>query len=69
LQPGPSGQVRTSAEEPDRNPRATAPVPTADRLAETRRNAIWLGLIGGSALVVAALLRPLLARRRAVERP
>ncbi len=69
LRPGPAGQVRTSAEEPDRNPRATAPVPTADRLAETRRNAIWLGLIGGSALVVAALLRPLLARRRACRAP
>jgi len=69
LRPGPAGQVRASAEEPDRNPRATAPVPPADRLAETRRNAIWLGLIGGSALVVAALLRPLLARRRAAEHP
>lgn len=64
LQPGRSGQVSTNAEEPDRNPRAVAPVPPEDRLAETRRNAIWLGLIGGSALAIAALLRPLLARRR-----
>jgi membrane-anchored mycosin MYCP len=64
LQPDRSGQVATNVEEPDRNPRAQAPVPPEDRLAETRRNAVWLGLIGGAALAIAALLRPLLARRR-----
>ncbi|GAA2132244.1 S8 family serine peptidase [Nocardioides bigeumensis] len=64
LQPAASGEVATNAEEPDRNPRAQAPVPPEDRLAETRRNAVWLGLIGGAALAIAALLRPLLARRR-----
>lgn len=64
LRPGRDGKVRTNAEEADTNPRATAPVPPEDRLARTRRNAIWLGLIGGSALAIAALLRPLLARRR-----
>ena len=64
LRPARGGEVVTNAEEEDTNPRATAPVPPEDRLAQTRRNAVWLGLLGGSALAIAALLRPLLARRR-----
>jgi membrane-anchored mycosin MYCP len=67
LRPRPGGQVDRPAEEADRIPRASAPVPPEDRLAQTRRNAIWLGLIGGSALVVSALLRPLLVRRRRLD--
>ena len=43
---------------------ATAPEPAPDLLATTRDNAIWWGLIGGGLLVVALLLRPMLARRR-----
>lgn len=65
LRPGRDGGVPGNAEEQDTNRRATAPVPPEDRLAQTRRNAIWLGLIGGAALAVAALVRPLLTRRRA----
>ncbi len=64
LRPGSSGVVDVNAEERDPTRRAQAPVAAADRLAQTRRNAIWLGLLGGSALVIAALLRPMLARRR-----
>ncbi|MGI8646375.1 MAG: S8 family serine peptidase [Nocardioides sp.] len=64
LRPGRGGEVVTNAEEEDTNPRATAPVPPADRLAQTRRNAVWLGLLGGSALAIAALLRPLLRSTR-----
>lgn len=44
--------------------RAEAPDPDADVLASTRRNAVWWGLGGGAVLVVALLLRPVLARRR-----
>lgn len=44
--------------------RAAAPEPRDDVLASTRRNAVWWGLIGGAALVVAMVLRPVLARRR-----
>lgn len=44
--------------------RAQAPQPEADVLASTKRNAVWWGLLAGGALVVAVLLRPVLARRR-----
>lgn len=44
--------------------RALAPRDQEDILADTREKAIWWGLIGGGALVVAALLRPVLACRR-----
>lgn len=44
--------------------RAEAPQPEADVLAGTRRDAVWWGLLAGGALVVAVLLRPVLARRR-----
>ncbi len=44
--------------------RAVAPEPRDDVLASTRRNAVWWGLLGGAALVVAMVLRPVLARRR-----
>jgi len=64
LRPGRDGEVAVNAEERDTTRRATAPVPPADRLTQTRRNAVWLGLVGGAALVVAAMIRPLLARRR-----
>lgn len=65
LRPAKDGTVMENVAEEDVNPRATAPIAPEDRLAQTRRNAVWLGLIGGTALVIAALLRPLLARRRA----
>lgn len=44
--------------------RASAPQPEPDVLAGTKRNAVWWGLLAGGALVVAVLLRPVLARRR-----
>lgn len=44
--------------------RAEPPGAREDLLASTRRDALWWGLAGGCALVVALLLRPVLARRR-----
>jgi len=44
--------------------KAQAPRAEADVLDETRRDALWWGLAGGGALVIALLLRPVLARRR-----
>jgi membrane-anchored mycosin MYCP len=44
--------------------KARAPRAEADALADTRRDAVWWGLAGGGALVIALLLRPVLARRR-----
>jgi membrane-anchored mycosin MYCP len=47
--------------------KAQAPRPEADVLSDTRRDALWWGLAGGGALVIAMLLRPVLARRRTTE--
>ncbi|CAN5289833.1 hypothetical protein BH09ACT12_BH09ACT12_05310 [soil metagenome] len=43
---------------------AVLPVPDPDVLASTRDNAVWWGLLGGGALIVLVLLRPVLSRRR-----
>jgi membrane-anchored mycosin MYCP len=43
---------------------ATLPTPEPDVLASTRDNAVWWGLLGGGALVVLVLLRPVLSRLR-----
>ena len=45
-------------------PPAKAPTPEPDALAPARDDAVWWGLLGGAAVVLALLLRPLLARRR-----
>ncbi len=45
-------------------PRAEPPPLEADPLAEPRRDAVWWGLVGGGLLVIALVLRPVLARRR-----
>lgn len=44
--------------------RAPAPEPDPDVLADLRDDAVWWGLLGGGLLVIALLLRPVLARRR-----
>ncbi len=44
--------------------RAALPRDEPDVLAGTRRHAVWWGLLGGGALVVALVLRPVLLRRR-----
>jgi membrane-anchored mycosin MYCP len=63
LHPSRSGRIADDRVE-DRPTRATAPEPEADVLADTRHAAVWWGLLGGGALLVALLLRPVLARRR-----
>jgi membrane-anchored mycosin MYCP len=64
LAPSKSGQVERTAVHADTVTRATAPEPADDLLASTRENAVWWGLIGGGVLMVALMLRPVLARRR-----
>ena len=49
-------QVLSVPEEPD------------DVLASTRENAVWWGLLGGGVLLLALVLRPVLARRRRTSR-
>lgn len=58
--------LTSSREDPgsDVAQRAEPPGARADLLASTRRNALWWGLVGFAALVIALLLRPVLARRR-----
>lgn len=43
---------------------ATVAPPAADVLASTRHNTIWWGLIGGGALLLGLVLRPLVTRRK-----
>jgi membrane-anchored mycosin MYCP len=64
LSPDRSGRIDRAVAEESRIPRATAPDPRTDPLELVRDRMAWWGLIGGAALVLALLLRPVLARRR-----
>jgi membrane-anchored mycosin MYCP len=46
----------------------TVPEEPEDVLASTRGNAVWWGLVGGGVLLLAVVLRPVLARRRRTVR-
>ncbi len=48
---------------PEQTPPVRPPVERSDALHDTRRLAIWAGLVGGASIVVACVLRPLLSRR------
>lgn len=56
----PPGKV--AAPPPVRPP--AMPAPVSDVLAGTKHHAVWWGLCGGGALLLALVLRPLLSRRR-----
>ncbi|MFC4783279.1 S8 family serine peptidase [Nocardioides sp. MAHUQ-72] len=64
LHPDRAGDLPRARPEEGRTPRATSPEPEADVLAATREHAVWWGLLGGGALLLALLLRPVTARRR-----
>lgn len=57
------GVAQQTAPEPHTQVYA-APEPEPDVLASTRRDAVWWGLLCGGALLLALVLRPVLARRR-----
>lgn len=63
LSPDRRGRVDRATTEASDIPRATAPDPRTDPLDPARQQAVWWGLLGGSLLVLALLLRPLLTRR------
>ncbi len=62
--PGTDGQVSDTRSARDENPRARAPEPEVDTLASLRHTALWAAIVGGAALLLALMLRPVLARRR-----
>lgn len=64
LSPDRSGQIEQATAQGNRIPRATAPDPPTDPLDLVRDRMVWWGLLGGAGLVLALLLRPVLARRR-----
>ena len=64
LAPDEAGTVDDMPRERQEPVRVTAPEPEPDPLAGALDDARWWGLVGGGALVVALLARPLLARRR-----
>lgn len=69
LAPDEAGTVDDMPRERQEPVRVTAPQPEPDPLAGALRDARWWGLVGGGALVVALLARPLLARRDSSDWP
>jgi membrane-anchored mycosin MYCP len=63
LDPARDGTVEVTTVEHE-EVRAVAPERREDLLVDARRDVVWWGLVGGGVLVVALLLRPVLARRR-----
>ena len=61
LEPG--GRQSTDAV-PAPDEHASAPPPARDVLAGTRHLSVWWGLLGGGALLLALVVRPVLSRRR-----
>jgi membrane-anchored mycosin MYCP len=64
LRPGKDGEYADTTSARDESPRARAPEPEVDTLASLRHTALWASILGGAALLLALLLRPVLARRR-----
>ncbi len=64
IAPGRRGVVERSTRPAERSRPVVVPPATPDVLAATKDRAVWWGLFGGGGLVLALLLRPLLARRR-----
>lgn len=63
LAPGADGEIMTTTPTVTRSD-AVIPPEEEDVLAETRGDAVWWGILGGGALLLAMVLRPLFARRR-----
>jgi membrane-anchored mycosin MYCP len=64
LRPDQNGDLSTSEVRDRDNVPVAVPESEPDLLADTRENAVWWGLLGGGALLVAMVLRPVLTRRR-----
>lgn len=64
LHPTRSGELVRADPEPSRYSAARAPTRPDDLLAGLRHTSLWWGLVGGAVVVLALLLRPVLACRR-----
>lgn len=64
LRPAKDGTIASSRVHDRGNVPVAIPESEPDLLASTRENALWWGLLGGGALLVAMVLRPVLSRRR-----
>lgn len=64
LRPRKDGTLEAASTEGRSVERATAPPEEVDLLSGARDRAVWWGLVGGGALLLALVLRPVLARRR-----
>jgi membrane-anchored mycosin MYCP len=64
----PDGQVLSAGEVVEKQQVLQLPEEPKDVLASTRHDAVWWGLAGGGALVLALVLRPVLTRRRRTVR-
>jgi membrane-anchored mycosin MYCP len=62
------GRVLSAGEVVDEPQVLHVPQEPDDVLASTRENAVWWGLVGGGTLLLALVLRPVLARRRRTVR-
>lgn len=67
VDPDKSGGMTRGIEPAEDPTPAALPEPEKDVLTSTREDAVWWGLIGGGALIVAVLLRPVFARRRPAD--
>ncbi|MDP3892517.1 S8 family serine peptidase, partial [Nocardioides sp.] len=63
LRPDPRGRVTLSDPISSEEPRAVPPPPPEDLYAASRDRFVWWGLVAGGVLLLAIVLRPLLARR------
>jgi membrane-anchored mycosin MYCP len=64
LTPKDDGAMATPAFRPREYPAADAPPPVRDPLGDLMDHSLWWAILGGAALVITVLLRPLLSRRR-----
>jgi membrane-anchored mycosin MYCP len=64
LRPDKDGTYAETRSARDESPRARAPEPEVDSLAPLRHTALWASILGGAALLLALMLRPVVARRR-----
>lgn len=64
ITPAADGEVHDTKSARDQQPRVRVPSAEPDTMARIRHQAVWAALIGGSVLLLALMLRPMVMRRR-----